>query len=667
MPIVTQPALIEWSDFSGGWSPDGLNASTTPDVLLDVLNLLPDPNTGSLQTRPGFRRHGSDDLDAGAGAALTTGHYIKQVGHFRTSSTNYFIAVCTDGSANADNVQLYAVNIDSPYTLLRMDTPGRTWSNSEAMFWFQGIDGVLYMGSKGNEMCSWDPSGPTWDATAATPTTKTWVDDTGAGVTTATEYGRDNAWTGKELVAYSGDIFMPMVNIKEKLWEDDTRYTKGEKVSVKLNSYWRSYKCYDDHTSAAGTKPDSGANWKDYWKRVKLDAPQDEDGNTNKDWAFIPAAAETSISMWFADRLWLRFDGQGDNSRAQYSAPVKPEKNEDIPNVLWDPTDWAPGNDFRGQGGGWVPFNDGKHDGAISAMRPFGQYGLVFKRKAVWVISGSDDTSWNVRKVARGAGAVGQQATVESDGLVYFLSDDGLHVTDGTVVEEVPGNEKVGDWIRTRLDGALAYEDTDGAQPTLFKWNGFIGISIPYATDSAPGVTLFYEPKAGSFWYTNLPVLDWQSYNDTGVAKAAFCMARNGASDSPRNIIYIFDKSNANDKDDAGGATYDTPSDAPVDIAWSMDTAWLAFSTARMERRIRRVWWLVKGAISMTIKQYRNYSATEATTTARTGPSAAGYIEGVWMADCHAMRMELSGASAPVSIYGYSADTEPRRVRYHTN
>jgi hypothetical protein len=69
----------------------------------------------------------------------------------------------------------------------------------------------------------------------------------------------------------------------------------------------------------------------------------------------------------------------------------------------------------------------------------------------------------------------------------------------------------------------------------------------------------------------------------------------------------------------------------------------------------------------MTIKQYRNWSSSEAVSTTRTGSSTTGHIEGAWMADCHVMRMELSGASAPVSIYGYAVDTEPRRVRYHTN
>lgn len=661
MPLITQPALIEQSDFSGGWGPDGLNESTDPTVLLDVLNLLIDRHTGSLQTRDGYRRLREELSTVTDGEDITADHYVKQLAHFGTEGTQYLIAVVVKNAAEANNVQLFRINL-STNAGARIDDPGVTWANPTKMFWFQSIDGILYGGSKGNRMFSWHPTDG-WDDDVSTPNTKEWVDDTGASVNTASEYGRDFAWTGKEFVEYSGDIYMPTADIRYADWDEDDRYKKGDFVSCKLNGYYRSYKCTADHQADAAKKPDSGADWNDYWDRKKLPKPVNDDGETSPQWAFIPESANTSISMWFADRLFLRFDGQGDNSRAQYSAPVKPDKNEDIPETTWNPRDWAPGNDNRGQGGGWVPFNDGAHGGAIQAMHAFGQYGIIFKRKSVWVISGQDESTWSVRRVARGIGCVGSQAKVELDGLVYFLDDQGLSVTDGTQAEEVPANARIQQWIQHRLDSSLDQMQSDGAQPTLFKQDGFVGISIPDASnEDDPYVTLFYDPVTQSFWKTDLPVLDWQGYVDDGVHKAAFCRAPESDSDSPLDLVYVYDKANADDTDDTGEADY-----AAQDIPWYLSPAWLPFGTVRAERRIRRLWWVVKGAMTMSITQYRNWQSSAEVDVDRTAPAVAGHIEGLWMADSHVIRTGLEGPEAPAKIYGYGVDTEPRRLRYHTN
>ncbi len=662
MPVVAQQPLIEQSDFTFGWTPDGLTDSTVPEALPDVSNLLIDRATASLATRPGFRRLLEELSSFGAGSAITSDHYIKQVENHIVRTEQYLIVVVVKLVAAADNVQLYAVKL-SDLTVQRIDTAGVTWDNPEKSFWFQAVDGILYGGNRGNPMFSWDAAGPTYNDDAGTPNTKEWTDDTGSGVNTATEYGRDNAWTGKEFVEHNGDIYQPQRDIKYDKWETGEHYRLADRVSRKGDNYWRSYRCIKAHNADSAKAPDTGGDWQTYWKRVKLDSPTDEDGVTNDDWAFIPAAAESGISMWFANRLWLRFDGQGDNSRMQYSAPIKIEKDQDIPDTDFDPADWAPGNDRKGQGGGWIPFNDGSHSGPISAARAFGQYGIVFKRHAVWVVSGSGDTTWNVRLVAKGVGCVGPKAHVEHDGLVYFLDDNGLHVTDGTSEEEVPANAKVHDYITARLDSALLRRETDGAEPQLFKWDGFIGIALPDASNaSLPFVTLFYDPVTQSFWKTTVPVLDWATFNVKGIARSIFCRAPSSTSDSPLDLLYEFDHSTAADTDDTGAATYATAA-----IPWSLRTAWLPFGTHRQERRIRRLWCVVKGNINYTITQYRNWLTSSAVATNR-APAVATtvHIEGAWMADCHSMSIKVDGDAAPASFYGYGVDTEPRRARYHT-
>jgi hypothetical protein len=656
MPLITQPAEIAVSDFTGGWAPDGAIEAADPSTLTDVNNVLIDRSTGSLETRKGFKRL-TTKL-----SSPSTGHYIKQIRHFR-GQNGYIICVVTDGTATADNVQLWYIKLTDGSSA-RFDTAGVTWANATAMFWFQAIDNVLYGGSRGNEMFSWD--GTTYDGSAATNTSwKTLVDAVDGGVTPATQFGRNYAFKGTEHAIYLGDVFTPNLNIRYDTWESGQGYAVGDKVSRKSAGYFKSFKCILAHDAAAGNAPDDGGSWATYWHHVRLPLPRDEDGDVDGKWTFIPSAAKTSVSAWFADRLFLRFDGQGDMSRLQYSAPVKPNTGQDIPDVVWDPTDWAPGNDIRGQGGGWEPFNDGKRNSPITALHTFGQYLVVFKRETVWVLSGQDDTSWTVRRIGVGAGAYSSHCVTEVDGLLYFLSDDGLHVTDGTAEREAPGNQKVARWFRARLNAIIPRDnDHDGHAPTLFQWNGFVGISMPNASDTTdPHLTIFYDPTTQSYWKTSLPVLFWAERSDDLVARMGiFARAPESTSSVPTNLVYVYDHASAGDQDDDGNTT--TPGVA--NIAWSLTTAWLPFGTSRAERRIRRIWWVVKGAISMTITQYRNWGSSAAATTVRTATAAAGHIEGAWMPDSHSMQMKLSAASAPAQVYGYAVDTEPRRERYHT-
>lgn len=659
MPLVTQQNLIEMSDFSGGWSPGELNDAVTsgvmesqdPTVLPDVTNLLIDPATGALKTRAGY-----SEFHTFSGGGLTAGHYVKQL-VMHGGDHGYLIAVLTDGSSDPDNVQLWAIDLDTN-TSERIDDSGVTWSRPTAMFWFVNIDGTLYGGSKGNEMFSWNPTDG-FDATAGGATYKDWTTDSGASVNTATEYGKDFAWTGKEKVAYSGNHYSPNKDIRYSTWDVDNTYGVGDRVSRKTNSYWKSYRCIKQHDADSAKAPDSGADWRTYWKRVTLPAPVNEDGETSSSWTFVPAPPQTSIGGWFADRLFLRGDGTGDNSRLMYSAPIKLEKGEDIAETEWNPTDWTPGNDIRGQGGGWIPFNDGKRRGPITAVKPFGQYLLVFKRNSLWVLSGSDDQSWTTRRISHEHGAIGSKCVVEQDGLVYFLDDEGLFVTDGTAEQPAPGNEKVTKWFRERLDTVVPRMATDGHQPTLFKYRGFIGISIPDASTEGSAswagehCTVFYDPVTQSFWKTDLPVLAWSRHETENQAKQ--CVF---ASSDTSKTVWAYDPAD------------DDFTDNSTPIGWWMYTAWLPFGTLREQRRIRRVWAAVRGAVNYTLQQFGDWDSDtavgNAAATTQLGTAQASYIEGKVQPDCHAIQLYLDGDAAEAVVLGLSIDTEPRRRRYHS-
>lgn len=658
MPVVTQPNLIELSDLSGGYAPDGLHETTDQTVLVDAMNVLLDRNSGALQTRPGFAR--LFDL-------AQNGYVVKQMFHYTPPGENFLVVVLTTETSGADNVMLYAYDLDAD-SAARIDTAGVDWDNPTAMFWFMSIDGLLYGGSKGNPMFSWDPDTDTWDGDVSTGNWKEWVDNTDGGVDTANEYAKDFAWTGKERTWYNTEtkVYIPQKNIRYDTWESGERYQKGDRVSLKAEwdtgvTYWKSFRCVDSHIADAAKKPQLGVDSNDFWQKVKLSGPKNDDNETSDAWARVPLAAQTSIAAWYADRLWLRFDGQGDNSRMQYSAPVKAEKGEDIPDVEWDPTNFAPGSDFRGTGGGWWPFNDGKNHGHITAAHAFGQYLLVFKRRAVYALSGTDDTSFQVRHIGRASGCVGQQAVVEMSGLVFFLSDQGLRVTDGTVVEPATGAEKFDLYLKDLLDSQMTQAKEDGREAQLAKWNGFIVITLP--DDSRSGyLTFMYEPQSGSFWPTDLPVLDWCNFRLDGIDHYAF--TADPSYGNGETLVYEFDAGET--VDDDGEATQ-----GEVSIEWRLQTSWLIFGLMNEMRRIRRVWWSIFADPSDTptvdIKVARDWAASFESTKTVTpvGSAAAEFIEGEYVKDSSAISMYLGGDGAPVHIYGTAVHSQPRRRRYH--
>ena len=563
-------------------------------------------------------------------------------------------------------MRLYAVTLSS-MTAARIDTAGRTWSHPTHSHWGQGVDGIYYGGVTGEAMYSWDPSG-SWDADAtANPNWKTLVDSIDDTVNTATEYGRDFAFKGKEVVTYLGDQYTPSRSIRYENWDDDERtYQVGDRVSRwatwdTTSQYYKSFRCIKAHSPAdlgATASPGTGATWKTYWTKVRLPLPV-VNNETTAGWDFVPVAAQTHIAAWHADRLFMRYDDFGDRSRLLYSAPIKPDKSMDVPDLDWDPTDFAPGNDFRGIGGGWIPFNDGTHPGPIQALHSYNTYLIVFKRQAIWVLSGTDDTTWQTRRLIEGIGCVGPKAKVTHDGIVYFLADDGLHITDGTQVEEAPGNQKVREYLRVRMDASLPSHPEN--EPVMWSYGGFIWFSIPDPSASVKHVTIAYDPGTASFWKTNLPVEDAATYRHEGVTNLAFGAPASYGSD--RSLLYQYDHASAGDQDDSGADAY-----AATDIAWNARLAWWPFSTVRQQRRIRRVWAIIQGVMTFSILARRDYSDTTVKTTTRAvTASSPTYIEGEWFADSHSVNFELSSTKAPAVVLGVGVETQPRRNRYHTN
>jgi hypothetical protein len=643
--FVTAPNIIEQSDFSEGWSPSSQVVSMEPGALLDTKNLLIDAVTGSLYTRSGFRRIMEEVLGGS--------HYIQQVFDFKSRFSgvrhDYLICILSTGTSATNNVRLYAIDL-STLTASRIDTAGRTWTNYDKLHWGMEIQGTWYGGVQGEPMYSWDPSGPTWDAEASVKSSwKSWTNDTGASVNTNTEYGRDNAFKGTERVEHNGKYYVAKKSIRFPEWKTGQSYAAGERVSHKANGYWQSYKA---KTESSGVEPPSNA----HWKKIELSKPTDEDGDeTQGDWDIVPLAAETSVAEWHANRLWLRYDGSGQRDRVQFSAPMRIQHGQEIGTLEFDPTDFVPGNDKRGPGGGWWNFNDGKHTGVVTALKSYGQYLLVFKRQSCWALSGQSETSFNSRRVARGLGTFSNESLAEHDGLVYFASEDGIYVTDATDVEEVPGLDKIRDWFKARMDLIIA-DGREDRYPRMWSMGPYVWVSLSRSGDPC---TLVYHPETESFWYTNLPVMDMTLAHYDKTQRLYFVAHPSYGGD----LVYQYNHASAPTHDDTGAGTQ-----ADADIAWHVRTSWWPFGLRREDRRIRRVWAVVKGvAQTFTITAYRNWTDTAAKTTARVSTTTTPqHVEGEWFPDAHAVSFKVAGTEGGSALYGIAVDTEPRRTRYHT-
>jgi hypothetical protein len=187
-------------------------------------------------------------------------------------------------------------------------------------------------------------------------------------------------------------------------------------------------------------------------------------------------------------------------------------------------------------------------------------------------------------------------------------------------------------------------------------------ISYPVDAETEESVTLVYDPSRAAFYKTNLPIGAMTVVGQAEHQKIMFGADQSYAT-SNRDLVYVYGHPSANDADDTGAGTY-----ATTPITWYMQTTHWPFGVAQEQRRIRRVWALVKGAVTYTIAMYRDWGTSVTETESRVVTSSTPlHIEGEVMADSHAISIKLSGASAPAEVYGIAVDTEPRRRRYHVN
>lgn len=683
--ILVVPNRVEVSNFGEGFMPDSPPASvpignpdpgairTWPAGLLAASNLVPDRFTDTLMARDGFTQ-----ISGGTPGETYDGYSGRQLFFFEAIVSGVrkkfliMIAVtATDNVANNGKFLVY-------------DLTGNTWNTYKSFtlphvgfeHWGQAIQNKWYGGSAGIPMYSWDPNTTTFNSDAADMTGfKTWVDNVNDAITMSTQRGRDFAFKIGDRVQYnpgSGTKFYAVMrDCRFDKWDSDNVYRRGDKVSrwatwAAVTAYWKSFECilqHDPTAVGATSYPGTGATWKTYWKKVRLPAPVDPDDTADGDvvspgWGEIVPPSKAIIGTFYGERLWLRAHDEDNWSILQYSAPLKPEKDKVIADVVFDPTNFTPANDIDGNGGGWLFVRSGDGD-AIRALMPFGNYLIIFKRWKTFVLAGTDETTWTLRPLDYTRGTMGPRSVAtHSDGLVYFLDMDGkLCRTDGTSAEDAPGADKVRLYIRAKLDNMLLTEVTQNWYPTVHSHRGYIYITLCKSDGTLP-VTLVYDPQRGSFFPTDYPMLDIATGRVSESERLWFTPAVPPAAAYEPSVYYLTP------------GTYTDPTDLdPVTsttktIPWSMQAPWMSFGSTHNDRRIRRTFALIETALDVSIAQYRNYGTSATVTTARTASGTTGHYEGAWIPDSKSVSVALAGV-APAKVYGIGVDTEPRRTRYH--
>lgn len=669
MPVEVVPNRIEQSELLGGWVPDPLESAVMLDESPDALNVL--PNAGSVEVRPGYTR-----LSAGRISSLAASHWIRHVNYYELiddhSRKRYLMLVLTNGTdAAANNVQIWAYDLVAN-TVERVDTADRPWNRADTEHWYAIVEGTYYGGTLGEEIYSWHPTYG-WNDDPTLPEADTWVNNTNPS---AGEVARNFAFKKRDEVKYGTNFYKTTKSIRFDTWEDDQSYREGDKVSRWASeggeTYWRSFKCIDRHTSAtADNAPGTGTDWEDFWQRVRLDNILDDEDEITEDWVQNPVPNRSAVGIYHGNRLFIRQSDEDNWARVQYSAPAKPEANAEISDLTFNPTAWDPVDNFTGGGGGWfnVPFS-GKGD-AIRAFYSFGNYLIIAGRWQSFVLVGTNEATWTLRKLGD-YGAVGPQAIAEMDGIVYMIGRHGyLTRTDGTQIEPVPGMEKIQIWLKDKLDDVIGAQD-ENWYPNITGHDRKLWISLP-VPDGADNCTLVYDPLSESFWKTDLPILDMTVGELGGTSRLFFSTAIDGDAGESPTVFQLKDNPGAEvytDDDPQGGASTLT-----TDITWYWRSSWFQFGMARIERRVRRAWALVSGEASQSVivKLYKSFvSGTEATTATRTlqgtGTREAEFVEGkVGQSGTvsYSTALRVGGTTnARTAVHGVGIDTERVRTRF---
>lgn len=183
----------------------------------------------------------------------------------------------------------------------------------------------------------------------------------------------------------------------------------------------------------------------------------------------------------------------------------------------------------------------------IMALAPLRSCLVVLRRKSIWVLTGTTESNFAFQKIADFTGCLDPRSVQVVDSLAYFVSSQGLQVTDGSSVKNVSGG------VQYSLSDALAIEQNSvlsggsgtsgGYVSSALLRGGQYALNVGTTTRVSNGTTTYnlhkqtiwsgvYDPQFGAWtrisselMTDNVPL---QQYSGVGLG-AEFMPGRDGS------------------------------------------------------------------------------------------------------------------------------------------
>jgi hypothetical protein len=168
------------------------------------------------------------------------------------------------------------------------------------------------------------------------------------------------------------------------------------------------------------------------------------------------------------------------------------------------PEDWA---DFH-----YIDVDVGADGDEITALVPFNDRLLVFKKRSIYAIYGEPPEAFQVFNISREVGAIHQEAVAQSDlGVYFFHYPEGVYLFDGKAT-----NWEFDRLLPTITDGDIVAAHADEIQ---LGWDGSrLYCSVPFEGSSVNNVTFVLDPrltKEGSWVKYDLGLKAMTAYGDS--------------------------------------------------------------------------------------------------------------------------------------------------------
>jgi hypothetical protein len=281
------------------------------------------------------------------------------------------------------------------------------------------------------------------------------------------------------------------------------------------------------------------------------------------------AANVTANAVRYASRIWYSNIGDA---------------------LTWDALDWID-----------VDPDDGDE---ISAMKVFGGNLMIWKTRAVYTLSGTDENTFTLFPLDRDIGTNAPR-TVQSQGdrLIFFDPLTGVWQFDGA------GFDKLDDKINLFLLDGINYAFSH--RSSAFIWQGKYYLSIPWGLDEWPSRTFVLDLRNGAWTQYNYGMAAWINRDDDVYAV------------TPDGTAGLFAMFEALDDDGTAISSY-------------METSWLSPENEAVKQRMRRIDFAFSAIndTDVTVEFRRNFAIGPTyTQTVNTDPGGALFGTAVFGTD----------------------------------